>query len=427
MDDNAFSTVLLEKKIIKNGIWMYLLQFFNTIVPLLTLPYITRILGTSKYGLFSIVINILGYYQVIVDYGFDLSATRKVALLSKNKQYEKLSYIFSSVLSARMFLNIMCWFISLCMCFFIKDNMQVVCLFIVLLSLFGNCIQLNWLFQGLEEMKFISIINIFVRGVSVILIFLTVKTQADLFLYCMLYSFSPICSGLMEIILARCLYKIKFVPISIKNIVSELKEGWYVFTTQLSSKVFGSIGITFLGIFALKSEVGIYSAIHKIPNIMMLGWIPIGQVLYPLSSKKMNNSFENGKLFVRKMRLIFVPIFLLFALIVCVFSKQIVSFAFGTDYIERYYWVFPLLGWLVVSIDNNFTGVQMLLGGGYDKEYSACFQKGVICTIILNFVLIYLFQGNGASIAPLMSELYLGMLLRNKIREINNRVYTEEI
>ncbi|MCI1524616.1 MAG: oligosaccharide flippase family protein, partial [Lactobacillus crispatus] len=70
----------LSSKVVNNGIWMYLLQLFNTVIPLITLPYITRILGTEKYGIFSTSFNIVGYLQVIVEYGFAMSATREIAL-----------------------------------------------------------------------------------------------------------------------------------------------------------------------------------------------------------------------------------------------------------------------------------------------------------------------------------------------------------
>ena len=63
---------------------MYLLQFFNAIVPLLTLPYITRVLGASQYGLYALAINFVGYLQVLVEYGFGMSATREIALSSED-------------------------------------------------------------------------------------------------------------------------------------------------------------------------------------------------------------------------------------------------------------------------------------------------------------------------------------------------------
>ena len=70
---------LLLKKSVQNGAWIYALQFFNIVVPLLTLPYITRVLGSSMYGTFSTALNIVSYLQVVVEYGFIMSATREVA------------------------------------------------------------------------------------------------------------------------------------------------------------------------------------------------------------------------------------------------------------------------------------------------------------------------------------------------------------
>ena len=81
---------ILKSKSLKNGIWLYALQFFNTVIPLLTVPYITRILGAKGYGTFSIALNLVMYLQVIVEYGFALSATRKVALEDSNQNLNKL-------------------------------------------------------------------------------------------------------------------------------------------------------------------------------------------------------------------------------------------------------------------------------------------------------------------------------------------------
>ena len=86
----------------KNGIWLYLLQIFNTVIPLLTLPYITRVFSTEDFGSFSIALNIFGYLQVLVEYGFALSVTRKVALASKDMDTS--NQLFTRVFFARLLL-----------------------------------------------------------------------------------------------------------------------------------------------------------------------------------------------------------------------------------------------------------------------------------------------------------------------------------
>lgn len=408
---------LPNRKTINNGIWMYLLQIFNTIVPLLTLPYITRVLGASKYGVFTIALNVIGYCQVIVEYGFGMSATRKVTLSDKIRK--EINHTFTSILFSRCILFLGCVLLVMFYMFLEHDDLiQCICLIVLLVGLFGACIQQNWLFQGMQDMKYVSLINIISRIIFIVLIFIFIKSENDLVLYCILYTMSSFISGFLGLLFAWKKYHIWFVQIGINDIIQELKSGWCVFTTSLSSKVFGAVGITFMGFFTSSMEVGIYSAIQKIPNIIMYAWIPIGQVLYPISSKIMQQPFSVGRRSIYRVRNIILPVFIGGSIFVSVFSKTMVEIIFGKEYAKFYYWVIPLLAWLIVSIDNNFSGIQILLGSGHDRQYSKCFQIGVICTILLNLVLIYFWGGNGASVAPVLSEIVLGILLRIEIRKI---------
>ena len=81
-----------------------------------------------------------------------------------------------------------------------------------------------------------------------------------------------------------------------------------------------------------------------------------------------------------------------------------------------YYWIFPLLCWMILAINNNFLGIQTLLGSGRDAEYSKCFQIGVVCTVVFNLALVYFFGGFGAAVAPALSEGVLGVLLFYRIK-----------
>ena len=97
-----------NNKLLSNGIWMYSLQFFNLVVPLLTIPYVTRILGTELYGIFSISLNFITYLQVVVEYGFGMSATRKVAVENNND----LNKLFTAVQLGRCILLTFCIVVS---------------------------------------------------------------------------------------------------------------------------------------------------------------------------------------------------------------------------------------------------------------------------------------------------------------------------
>lgn len=408
---------LLSKRAVKNGMWLYILQVFNTISPLLTLPYITRVLGASDYGVFSIALNIIGYFQVVVEYGFGMSGSRKVALLEDKSKLEK---VFTSIVSARTLLCAGCFTLTyIYVMLFGKTTEQNLCTLILFLSVLGLVLQQTWIFQGLQQMKYITIISVISRLISLACIFLFVKSKEDLYLYCIFYSISPIVSGVIGTLFVIFKFNIHFIKICFSDIWEEIQDGWYVFTTSMSSKIFSAIGITFLGIFSSDATVGIYSAIQKIPIIMMLAWTPLNQVIYPISSKKMTDSYEIGKIFVYGLRKKLLPIFLLFGGGVAIVSKWIVLLLFGSEYAQYFYWIYPLLLWLVIGINNNFLGIQILLGGGYSKEYSTCFQIGVICTILFNVIFIYFWGGMGAALAPAASEIVLGILLKLKISKLD--------
>ena len=136
---------LLNKKSVKNGLWIYALQIFNTVIPLITLPYITRILGAENYGTFSLQLNLTAYLQVVVEYGFGLSATRQVALAPPKKSLSKL---FTQVMASRIFLFLLS--LSAVLIYIAFNNQSTtenVCLFILVFALFAYCFQQNWIFQ----------------------------------------------------------------------------------------------------------------------------------------------------------------------------------------------------------------------------------------------------------------------------------------
>ena len=91
---------MISTKLFKNGMWLFLLQIFNTVVPLLTLPYITRVLGASNYGIFSLSLNWITYFQVIVEYGFGFTGARKVSIEGDSS----LQNLYSRIISARLLL-----------------------------------------------------------------------------------------------------------------------------------------------------------------------------------------------------------------------------------------------------------------------------------------------------------------------------------
>lgn len=258
----------------------------------------------------------------------------------------------------------------------------------------------------------------YARVITTISIFIFVNNANDIFVYCILYSLSPIISNAIGTVIAIRKYNLKFVKLKINDIKNSFISGSYVFFTQLSSKVFGAIGITFLGLFATEYEVGVYSAIYKIPYMLMLLWTPISQVIYPISSKNITNDFKKGEFLINRIQKVMLILFSCIAVCVGILAKPLCGVLFGKEYVTYYYIVYPLLGWLLLGINNNFVGIQTLVGAGYDKEYGKCFQIGVVITIIINYFAIKWWKILGAALAPMLSEGILLIMLWYRLKTI---------
>ncbi len=411
---------LLRNKAVENGIWLYALQFFNTVIPMLTIPYITRVLGPEGYGEFTVAFNLIGYFQVVVEYGFAMSGARKASLAESD---EELHSCFTSMILARLLLCFICAVVAFAYSIIARcSTVQTLCILLLFLIPIGTILQQTWLFQGKQKMKYITISSIISRIASLVAIFVFVKSVDDLAIYCVCYSITTVLMGVIGVIIAVTKLNMRFVGVKLSDVVGELKNGWYVFISSLNSLVFSAFGITVLGFMCTKYEVGIYSAIQKIPMIMLMGWNPISQVLYPISSRKTTLSYNEGRAFIKKFSRVIIPVTAVLLIVIGIFSGTVIKIVLGNEYYKYSYILLPLLVWILAGIFNNFNGVQTLLAGGYSKEYSRCLQIGVGCTLILDMVLIKLFGIIGASIAPAISEVILGILLKLEVAKLDRKM-----
>lgn len=401
--------LLKNSKILQNVSWLFVLQIFNTIIPMLTLPYITRILQPTKYGDFSAALNIITYLQVIVEFGFELNGPRKVALIENNSDMSK---IFNEIFFSRILLFFLSLFILISLTalgYFNKTTFA--CSIILLIMVIGTIIQPNWIFQGKEDMKFITYTNVIGRLISITLIFMFVNDSNDIFIYCILYSLNIFVSNLIGFILALKKYKIIISIPHLSKIINALKNSWYLFISSAMGKVFSNLGITVLTAFTTSYYVGIYAAIQKIPNILILLFTPIGQAIFPYTSKKFNSSYIEGFNFVKKVCIIVIIPFIILGILIICLQKMIVSILFGNEYVVYSTLIIPLCIWLILCILNNFLGIQMLVGAGYQKEYSKAFQFSLIVIILSNFILGKFIGLYGVAWATMISELSLSIIL----------------
>lgn len=406
---------LKQSKLLKNGVWLFVLQVFNTVVPMITLPYVTRILGTSGYGDFSLALNWVLYFQVVVEYGFGYWGSRVVATNGKDHLQET----FSRIITARI---ILLFFSFAVMCavyvFSGKERSHFVCMCILFSMVLGVTFQLTWLFQGMQDMKYITLINAISRLISVFLIFSLVRQSSDVYLYCFLYSCTFIFSAAIGLFMANRMYGLKVRLCKINAAKVALKEAWPLFISQAMSKVLSGFGVTVLGMTAASSAIGIYSAIYKIPYTMALFFNPISQATYPDISVAFSKSEDAGIKRVKKIAMLIVPLFVGASALIMLFNYPIVSMLFGREYSSSSMILIPLGMWFVLSVINNFLGIQILVASGHQKEYSNSFLISAFSSIVLYLILGKMFGMFGIAFATFIAELLLTVLLLLNVKKL---------
>ncbi|MBU5331138.1 oligosaccharide flippase family protein [Anaerocolumna aminovalerica] len=397
---------VIKSKFFKNGIWLYILQIFNTLIPLLTLPYIIRVLGANQYGVFSKLLNIVLYAQAIVEYGFNLTGAKKVAI-AENKN--ELSRIFSRILVSKIVLLILSLILTLLFVLMYPLTIyELVTLFILFIIVFSETIRQTWIFQGLQEMKFITIVTVISKIVSLVLIFTLVKNSGDLLIYSLLYSIAFLLVSILSSFIVRFKFDIRYEKVTFIEVRQELKEGWYLFTSSASSKIFSGIGITVLTFTSSNLQIGMYSAIQKIPYMLAIAYAPIGQIIYPFISKKYNESIKDGLAIMKKIIKYIFALVIVVLVILILLRENIINILYGKEYIYFKDLVIPLGIGFLFSVLNNLFGIQMLVASGFQKQYSIGFNISTLILIMLTISMGFLFEAFGVAYASMISE---GILL----------------
>lgn len=420
---------ILKSKVFSNGAYLYILQFFNTVLPLFTIPYITRILGDSQYGVFSKMFNYITYFQAFVEYGFALAGARAVSL---SKTEEERNKIFSSITYSKILLTLVSVVaVAILSVTLAKTPTQTACMLILALMLVAEIFTQTWFLQGMEHMRPITVVSIISRSISTVLIFAFVKRPSDLLLYTVLFVATNLITGLLGTAVIVKKFKVKLVKLGFSDIKFALVDAWPLFTTSFASRVCSGFAITALGFFCSNAIVGGYSAVQKIPYILVMMFAPLGQVIYPFICKLYQSDVNKGIKTIKKIAAVFLGACLVGVVVLIVLRKWVVNLVLGAEYVRYADLTIPLACWLFLSITNNFLGVQTLVARGYKQIYSRCFLVSIVFLIGLNLIFGYFFGAMGVAIATMIGELILTVgcmtviIKYGLLKPTNNQLSTE--
>ena len=207
-----------DKKSLKhNTIALMIIQILNYVLPFITLPYIARIFRVADFGVIFFAQVLMDYFLRLIMFGFDFSAVRQIAIHSNNQK--EVNHIFNSTLLVQIiFLFIGFIILSLIVFCIPRFTRDWLIYYFTYLGLVGTVFTFNWFYQGIARMKFITILNIITRTISLILIFTVIRKADDYILYPLINSSAMIVAGIISIIFVRKYFNIRFYVPKIKTI-----------------------------------------------------------------------------------------------------------------------------------------------------------------------------------------------------------------
>lgn len=391
----------MKKSLTKNYIYNLIYQILALILPIITAPYVSRVLGAENIGIYSYTLSISAYFILFGSLGIALYGQREIAY--KQKSRYKRSRAFWEILILRtitMAISLLIFYFT-----FATGKEYQIYYKILILEIIGNCFDISWFFQGMEEFKKTVTRNTVVKLISLICIFVFVKTKNDLHIYFIIYVLS-ILIGNLSLWLYLPKY-IKNIPVKQLNIFRHLKPTISLFIPQIAIQVYTLLDRTMVGaIITDKSEVGYYDQGQKIIKMLLTIVTSLGTVMLP----RIASTFASGKkeeinTYMKKsFNMVFLIAFPLMFGIIAV-SKAFVPVFFGPGY-DKVIILMSVISPIILLIGlSNVTGTQYLLPTRRQKEYTTSVVCGAIINLVLNSFLIWKYGAIGASIGTVIAEL----------------------
>jgi PST family polysaccharide transporter len=396
---------LLKHPLVKNALLLYVVQFSSYLFPLATLPFLSRVLHPENFGLVVFSQAFVWYFLTLSDYGFALTATRKVA--AHRDQPEELSRIFSSVMGAKLLLMGVGFALMQGIVFSVPRLRPHALLFtITYLNVVGNVLFPVWLFQGLQLLKHVALRDFVAKLSSMLLLFLIVRKESDYIWAAGIQSFGMVVGGVIGLAQTRKIIRLKWSWPSWAAIWSELIEGWPVFLSMVAITLNG-LNIVILGLWATAAEVGYYSAAYRVSTAIRAMVSPLVTVLYPHLSHMATQDKQHTVQFLRRYALILAAPFGVISLVLLVGSPWGVPVVFGNLYLQT----IPLLQILALSpfllaLSHNYSTYYML-ANGYDQQWLVLVVSGVVLNFVVLFSLLWTISPTKATaITGLVVDLY---------------------
>ena len=370
-----------------------IIQGLNYILPLVTLPYLIQVLGVEKFGLVAFATSFSLYFSIISDYGYKLTAPRDIA---KSENGDKaVNKIANVVLVSKLTLLILCLLaLEILINFFSPFKEHALLFYMSFLAVSAQALVPVWFFQGKEDMKYVTYINIFSKFLFLILVFTYVSDQADYFFVPIFNATGFLISALLSFYIIIKKYNYKFSRPKLLDVKNSFIDGWEIFLGSAFTSLYTNSNIVLLGFFTSPTIVGFFSIADKIVSAVSGLFIPLNQALFPFLSRQFQNNKIRFYQLLRKIRNLLFVVSSLFFVIFVVSNEVIIKFV--TDDLNSNVLLLSLI-MSVRVLSSPFSNLysNSLIISGRKLEYLKVMKYTVLLNILFVFPLIYIYGAVG--------------------------------
>ena len=418
---------MMEKKnrLLENIFSMVTLRGMEYILAFLLVPYLLRTLGPSHYGSIAFMQGIIAYFTLVINYGFNLTAPRDIALADT----VQLPRVFSSYFWGTFFL----WLGSSTIfglgygifCIFFQERLDFPLFLACYMTAIGIVVFPIWFFQGIQQMRYITLLNLIGRLITMGMIFYFVRTSEDYIIAAFLQSCTTVFAGILS---WKVIFKgwpgIVGRPV-LKDIMEAYKKGWNIFLSSLAFNLYTTSDIVILGALTNSAVVGYYSGAEKLISCIRRGIGAVNDAIYPFISKQFKESKDRAFHFLRKQLFVYTIGGIFGGFTILFLSPVIVPWLLGSKYISSIN-VLQVMSFvpLVVSVSNVF-GYETMLPLGMQQVYSRILIAASALNLILIVPCILWKDAFGVAVCVVITETFIaaimGWVLWNKKILLRNK------
>lgn len=399
----------------KNFIYNLSYQILIIVIPLITTPYISRIIGAEGTGIQSYTYSIANYFVLFAMLGIKNHGNRSIAMNRDNRK--NLSETFWGIYLIQCVMSLIMIAAYIIYILFFVNEYKIIFL-IQLIYIISALLDINWFFFGIEQFKLTVIRNMIIKIISVISIFILVKSSRDLYIYSLILALSNLVS---QVVLWRFIFKyVNFTPVKIKSVLQHVKPIMILFIPVIAISMYKMMDKIMLGSMSDIIQVGFYENSEKIINIPMGIITALATVMLPkMSNLQAKGDTKSGEryLFMSIEFVMFIGVGSMFGLIGV--SSVLIPIFLGESFLPCINIVSLLSVTIFIIGWANVIRTQVLIPKSRDKVYIISTILGATLNLTINILLIRRFGAIGATIGTIVAEagvaIYQSFVLRKEL------------